>query len=135
MWRGKKFIFAMVLVVATIAGSIGGVVLAADDGDDNQNETRCQVLLDRVCEIYEEQTGVVIDQEVLKDAFAQARDEMRTEALQKYLDRLVEEGKITQEEADEYLTWWQAKPDISIGFGLCGRGRLHGMGGPCAQAQ
>jgi hypothetical protein len=132
MWRSKKFVLAVVLVVVIVAGSIGGVVLAADNGDGSQTETRCEALLDRACEIYEQQTGVAIDQEVLKDAFVQAQDEMQSEALQNYLDKLVEQGKITQEEADEYLTWWQAKPDISIGFGLRGHSRLFGMGGPCA---
>jgi hypothetical protein len=134
MWRSKKFIIAVLLAGAMLIGSIGGIVLANDDGDDNQTETRCEALLDRVCEIYEEQTGVAIDQDVLRDAFAQARDEMKSEALQNYLERLVEEGAITQEEADEYLTWWQAKPDISIGFGIRGHGQFFGKGGSCATA-
>jgi hypothetical protein len=135
MWRSKKFIVAVVLVAAITAASIGGVVLAADNGDNNQAETMCGAFMDRVLEIYEEQTGVVIDQEVLKDAFAQAQDEMQSEALQNRLDKLVEEGTITQEEADEYMEWWQSKPDVSIGFGPRARIMFHGMGRLCIPAE
>jgi hypothetical protein len=135
MWRSKKFIVAVVLVGVILVGSIGRMaVLANDSGDDSQAETRCGALLDRVCEIYEEQTGVAIDQEILKDAFVQAWDEMKSEALQNYLDKLVEEGVITQEEADEYLEWWQAKPDTKIGPCLRGHGRFLCVVGPCALA-
>ena len=121
-----------------LAGSIGGIVLATDNGDDSEPEARHEALLNRVCEIYQEKTGVTIDQEALKDAFAQAQSEMKTEALEIWLQSLVEEGEITQAQADEYLDWWQAKPDVSFGFGFGGRGGFRGMGGmrgfgwPCA---
>ena len=131
MWRRKKFIVAAILVAVMLTVGIGGVVLAADNGDDNQTETKRGVLVDRALEIYEEQTGVAIDKDVLKDAFAQAKGELRDEALQSRLDKLVADGVITQEEADEYLEWWQSKPDVSNGFGLHGHGRV-GMGGMCA---
>jgi hypothetical protein len=131
MWRRKKFIFAAILAAMILVVGIGGVVLAADNGDDNQTETKRVALVDRALEIYEEQTGVTIDKDVLKDAFAQAKSELRDEALQNRLDNLVADGVITQEEADEYLEWWQSKPDISNGFGLHGHGRV-GMGGACA---
>lgn len=34
------------------------------------------------------------------------------EALDRYLQNLVDEGKITEEEADQYKQWWQARPDM-----------------------
>ena len=131
MWRSKKFIFTAILASVILAVGIGGVVLAADNSDDSQTETKRGALVDRALEIYEEQTGVAIDSDVLKDAFTQAKDELRDEALQSRLDKLVADGVITQEEADEYLEWWQSKPDISNGFGLRGHGRV-GMGGMCS---
>jgi len=79
MWRSKKFILAGLLATVVLFGSIGGVVLAADNGEDSQPEARYETLLDRVCEIYEENTGVAINSEALKDAFAQARGEMQVE--------------------------------------------------------
>jgi len=125
MWRSKKFIVVAVLAAVILSGTIGGVVLAT-----NGDEIEPEALLDRVCEIYQENTGVAIDQEALKDAFAQAQSEMQIEALETRLQSLVEEGEITQAQADEYLDWWQAKPDVSFGFGFGGRGGFRGMGGP-----
>ena len=142
MWRSKKFIAGVVLAAVLLAGSIGGVALAADNGDnDNQPGTSFQALWDKVSVIYEQKTGVALDQEALKDAFAQAQSELRTEALQSRLQDLVGQGKITQEQADQYLKWQQEKPDFPAGFGFKGLGGFHGMGGmrgfggPCAPAE
>jgi len=66
----------------------------------------------------------------LKDAFAQAQNEMQTEALKNCLQNLVGQGKMIQEQADQYLEWWQSRPDVPIGFGFRGHGGFHGMGGP-----
>ena len=77
MWRSKKFIVIAVLAAVVLVGSIGGVAFAqTGNGDEGQPEARYSALLDRVCEIYQEKTGDTIDQEVLADAFAEARGEM-----------------------------------------------------------
>ena len=74
MWRSKKFIIVAVLAAVLLVGGIGGVVFAqTGNGDDSQPKARYGALLDRVCEIYQEKTGVAIDQEVLKAAFTQAQ--------------------------------------------------------------
>jgi hypothetical protein len=39
---------------------------------------------------------------------------MQYEALKSWLQDLVDKGKITQEEADQYLEWWQSRPDIEL---------------------
>lgn len=130
MWRKKKLIAIVVLAAVMLAGTIGGVALAADNADNSEPEAKYEALLDRVCEIYQENTGVAIDQEALKDAFAQAQSETQNEALETWLQSLVEQDKITQEQADDYLEWWQVKPDAPAEFGFGGRGGFHGMGGP-----
>jgi hypothetical protein len=134
MWKRKWFIPVMVAVLL-IGGIVGGVVVAGDDsssnttaGNQTQAADRYQALLDRACAIYEEKTGVAIDSEQLKDALEQARSEMRDEALESWLQDLVANGKITQEEADQYLKWWQSRPDIKLSLpGLGGQGRGGGM--------
>jgi hypothetical protein len=95
-------------------------------------ETRQEALLDRVCQIYQQNTGVAIDPQQLKNAFTQAQGETQGEALQSRLEKLVNDGKITQEEADQYLEWWQSRPNIELP-GLGGYGRGGGMmwGGGC----
>jgi len=128
MRRSKKFVLVTVLATVVLVGSITGVVLA-QNGDDSQPKAGSEALLARVCEVYEENTGVAIDSQVLKDSFAQVQSEMQDEALQTRLQNLVDEGKITQDEADQYKEWWQSRPDVPAGFGFRGHG-FPGMGGP-----
>jgi hypothetical protein len=130
MWKSKKFIIAIASAFAILAASLGGVALANDhSGEESEAATRLEIMLDKVSANYFELTGEELNIEALQTAFAQARSEMRAEALQNHLDQLIEDGVITQGEADEYLEWWQSKPDISIGSGPRGHGRFRGMGG------
>ena len=52
-----------------------------------------------------------LDETTVQDAIDQAKAEMQEEALQAKLDRLVENGHMTQEQADEYKTWIESKPE------------------------
>ncbi len=139
MWRHKKLLIGAVLTVVILAGSIGGVVLA-DNGDDGP-AVKIAALWDRVRAIYQDNTGVAIDQEALKDAFVQAQNEMRIETMKMRLQSLVDEGRITQEQADEYLEWQQSRPDVPLKFGFKGHGKfrgnggMRGFGGLCAPTQ
>ena len=135
MWRSKKFIVAAVLATVILVGGIGGAVLADDNGTGNQRGALFGALWDRVCAIYEDNTGDDIEPEALKDAFAQARNEMRTEAMQNRLQNLVDQGQITQEQADELQQWREARPDVPVRFGFKGRSRLGGCGQPCVPTE
>ena len=147
MWKRKWFILGVLLPILLIGGVAGGVVVAGSDSsssteDQSQIAARYQALLDRVCAIYEEKTGVAIDSEQLKDALDQAQSELQEEALENWLQDLVDNGKITQEEVDQYLEWWQSRPGIELPLpGLGGHGHGGGMmwgrgfqpwGGPCS---
>jgi len=99
MWRSKKFILIAVLATLVLVGSIGGIVYTQTA---SANEGSGKTLLAKVAAI------LGIDQQKLEDAFNQARSEMKDEALQK----LVDEGKITQEQIDQYKAWLQSKPDL-----------------------
>jgi hypothetical protein len=125
--RKRKWLIPVALSVVLIGGITGGVIAAADNGSSstvaqNQTADRYQALLDRACAIYQEKTGVTIDSEQLKSALQQAQSEIRDEALKNRLQGLVDKGKITQQEADQYLEWWQSRPDIQV--------LLLGLGGP-----
>jgi len=131
MWRSKKFIIIAVLVVVALAGTIGGVALAQGNGDENQPGAQHAALLERVCEIYQENTGTAISADELQNAFAQAQSEIREEALQNYLQGLVDSGKITQEQAQALQDWWQSRPDVPVVPRFAGHGMMHrGFGGP-----
>ena len=144
--RKHKWFIPVVLSVVLIGGITGGVMVAADDSSgavDQQSQPadRQQHLLDRACAIYQENTGTAIESEQFRAALNQAQGELQEEALESRLQDLVENGKLTQEEADNYLEWWQSRPDIQVplpGFGkpeprggmMCGRGSGP-WGGPC----
>ena len=132
MWRNKKTVLMALLATVLLVGTIGGVAVAqANNGGDSQALDQRGALLDRVCEIYEQNTGTAIDQEALEDAFAQARSEMQAEAMQNRLQNLVDQGTITQEEADQYTEWWESRPDVELprpfGPGFGGPGPRGGM--------
>jgi uncharacterized membrane protein len=134
MKKRKWFIPVVVASVLLIGGITGGVVAAnssssnAAVGNQTQATDQYQALLDRVCAIYEDNTGVAINSTQLKAALEQARSEMQDETLQNWLQNLVDKGKITQEEADQYLQWWQSRPDTELPLpGLGGHGHEGGM--------
>lgn len=127
MRKRRWFIPVVAVSVLLVAGIVGGALVAGSDSssttdDQNQIADRYQALLDRVCAIYQDNTGVAIDSEQLKDAFEQAQGELQEEALESRLQHLVDDDKMTQEEADSYLEWWQSRPDIGL--------PLPGLGGP-----
>jgi len=131
MLLNKKLIIIAVSAAVLLVGSIAGVVLAAGNSDANQSKAQGDDLLTKVCTIYQQKTGVAIDETALKDAFTQAGSEMQTEREQTRLQDLVTKGTITQEQADQYLNWLQSRPNLPAGFDFRGGGGFPGRGAPC----
>lgn len=102
MWRKRKFIIILLGTILIIAASIGGVAMAQESEEDSQPDS----LLGKVARI------LGIDQQTVEDAFEQARDEMHEEAMDRYLQNLVDEGIISEEKAAEYKAWLESRPDI-----------------------
>ena len=131
MWKNKKVVLLVALATTVLIGSIAGVTLAqTGSGDDSQAKTQYEAFLDKVSQIYQQNTGVAIDAQQLKTAVAQAQKEMQNEALQSWLQNLVTESKITQPQADQYLQWWQSRPDTPL-LGPGGGGMMWGRGHGC----
>ena len=133
MKRKKLIIIASVLVVVIILGVLVGSTVFAETPtpttDTNTNPQR--VLMSKVAGI------LGINQADLEAAFTQAQKEMRSEALANRLAKLVADGKLTQEQADQYKAWVDSKPDVPAlvgpdgGKGFRG-GMIHrGMMGRC----
>ena len=116
MWKNKKVVILVALAVAVLIGSIAAGVAFAQSGSGNetQTNTRYEALLNKVATIYQQNTGVTIDPQQLETAFTQAQKEMQNEALQTWLQNLVTQGEITQAQADQYLQWWQSKPNTPL---------------------
>ena len=107
MWRKKKFLIIALIATVVLAGSIGGVIIAQAAEGTTGTATQPKTILARVAEI------LGIDQTKLEAAVKQAQSEAQTDALKNRLQALVNAGKITQAQADEYLAWMQSKPDMA----------------------
>lgn len=123
MFRGKKLIAVVVLATVIIAGSIGGVLYAQTESNPGPGPgysfpagsggLQNDALLNRAAEIYKEKTGTALDTQALKDAFAQAANELRAQAMDAKLKQMVESGKITQPQADQLKKWQESRPDMT----------------------
>ena len=111
MRRSRKIMLVVLLGILVVAGSIGGVVLAQTDGEESPPEPRCGAFLDKVCDNYEGITGASINCTALKEAFAQAGNQLRDEAQAEIRQRLLDEG-ITEEQLNELEAWLKARPDF-----------------------
>ena len=112
----KRWIFVPVILVILALGATAGATLADGHGEDGGS--RFGSFASRVAGI------LGLDDSTVQDAFIQASQELRDERLQTKLDRLVEQGVIAQEQADEYKEWYQSKPE-GLDFGH----RSHNFGG------
>ena len=132
----KRWLFVPLVVGLMFIGVTGGAVLAQDsggEGDGADAESPRATFASRVASI------LGLEAATVQDAFQQAKSELKDETIQRKLDRQVEQGRITREQADEYLEWYRSRPeglDRAIGprgsahrggFGRRGGGRSHGM--------
>lgn len=101
------------ILVGAAAGTAGLVALTGATFAQTQGESDNPVtsVRERVAEI------LGIEPEELQDAFEQAREEYRDDKIAERLANAVEEGIITQEEADEVMAWLDAMPEVLEGVG------------------
>lgn len=106
----RRWLYALVLTGLLVIGITGGAVLAHGGGENGDSPVKS--FASRVAGI------LGLNESQVQDAFKQARAEMQDEALQAKLDKMVESGRLTQEEADEYKEWYDSRPDtLTPGFG------------------
>ena len=127
--RRRLLIIPVVVLVLAVA-LVGGVVLAEGiaDGDGSRgdiNDGNSKGFAARVAEI------LGLEEDTVADAMEQARQEMHDERVKAWLDKMVESGKITQEQADDYQEWLDDRPDgldRSWGKGFGGHHGFHSRG-------
>ncbi len=118
MWKRRNIIIVGVVAAVVVAGSIAGVAIAQTNTPPKPDPSK--TLMGRVAAI------LGIDQQKLQSAFDQANRDMQNEALDSRLKSLVDQGKMTQDQADQYKKWWQSRPNIT----LPGPGPMQGPIGP-----
>ena len=95
-------VIPLALTVVAITAISFSVAFAEGDGDGDSNTG---ILATKVAEI------LGLDAAVVGDAIKQAREELKDEVIKEKLTGLVEEGRMTQQQAGEYLEWIQLKPE------------------------
>ena len=119
MKRKRWFVVSLMAAVMAV-GITTGVVMAQGSGDP-EGDSPFKSFVSRVAEI------LGIDEAQVQEAIDQAAREIQDERLQQKLDRLVESGRLTQEQAVEYRDWIQSRPEgLSPRFGFR---RFGGFGG------
>ena len=107
------FVGTVVAVVAAV-GAFAGI--AAAQSNDNDGDSR--TFVERVAEI------LGISSETVESAFAQAKEEMHSERIDAKFAELVENGTLTQAEADAIQTWQDSKPEVEFNLdGADGEGK------------
>ena len=102
--KKRYWLTGTIVAAVMLLGIMGGVAMAQETDDEDGDSTK-QSFAARVADI------LGLDETTVQDAMDEAREEMREEALQAKLDWLVENGHMTQEQADEYKTWIESKPE------------------------
>lgn len=117
--KKRNQLLVLFTAVLLALGLTGGVILAQEAG--TKDEGARQSMASRVASI------LGLGEQEVQDAFKQASREMRDERFESRMDRLVEKGQITENEAAEAVNWYQSRPeDIGPGhrgFGMKGIGR------------
>jgi len=105
----KKLKVLISAVVVALLLTVGATVTVMAEGEEEETtpptEASENALLERVADI------LGIDEEDLINAFEQAQQEMREEAFINRVNEAVEEGLITQEQADAIIEWWGQRPE------------------------
>ena len=104
--------------ILAVVGIFAGIAAQSDGAGDGKRS-----FADRVASI------LGLDSSVVQDAFTQAKQEMRDEHKGEYLAKLVEHGKLTQEEADAIVAWQDSKPDVEFNYGETVKSGKRGWGG------
>ncbi len=128
----RKWLIIPALAALLLTGAIAGTAFAQSESDDDSPS------VSRFVEILAEKLG--IDEDQVQTALEETKAELEAERkaaweqqLRDKLAAMVEDGKITQEQADEYLDWYLNPPELASGkFGkksAFGRGHHRSKGG------
>jgi hypothetical protein len=140
--RGKRKLAligtAVVLGLAILGLGISTAVGAASNGTSQQTSTTSVVTAsdasDNQTSPYDTFVSKVadklgLDEDTVATAMKEARQEMMDEALAERLQKAVDEGRITQEQADQISEWMKSRPEaldelggFGPGFGPRGEG-------------
>ena len=104
----RRWVWVSILAATLMLGILGtgAAVLAQSDGGSTEESTK-QSLASRLAAIL----GLGLDEATVQSALDQAKREIGDERLEKKLSRLVEKGVLTEAQKQEYLDWYNSRPE------------------------
>ena len=110
----RKWLLIPALAALLLTGAIAGTAFAQSESDDDSSS------VSRFVEILAGKLG--IDEDQVQTAVEETKEELQAERkaaweqrLRDKLAEMVEDGSITQEQADEYLDWYLDPPELASG--------------------
>ena len=96
---------AVAVMVTGITGAVVWTQVAHADGEDSGTSFAARIA-----------TILELEESVVEDAFKQANNDIQDERFEAKMDRRVEDGKMTQDEADAAVEWYEERPEgINLG--------------------
>jgi hypothetical protein len=115
MRKRTKFLVVAIVALTALAVGLTTTVLAQDSsGDQSGDNSPQQTFTSKVANI------LGLPEEQVANAFNQACQEMQDEALEQRLQKAVESGQLTQDEANQIMEWWQNRPEALENLGPLG---------------
>ena len=105
--RLSIFLIGTAVSVVAVVGAFAGLAAAQSNDDDGDSQT----FVERVAAV------LGIESDDLESAMQQVKEEMRSEHRDAKFAELVENGTLTQDEADAIKGWQDLKPEIEFSFG------------------
>ena len=120
----QRWIVVLAIIGLMFVGITGGVVLAQDSGTggaadvlkENDGTQVAPVRLSFAARVAAILAIEGVDEAVVQNAFRQARKEKQDERYKVRLDGLAAKGRLTEDEAAEQYSWFQARPDSAAGI-------------------
>ncbi len=112
----KWIIIGVVCLVVAVGVILGGVAIANaanNNSASSANTTRVNVW-NEVAQMYQKDTGTAIDPSALQKAYQEAGKALQENKIDQMLQNLVNQGKITQDQANAWKTWWDSRPSSAL---------------------
>ena len=113
----RRWFIGGVVAALALLGLAGGAIMAQET---TEKQSRFSAFAERVASIL----GLEADD--VEDAMEQAKEELADEAMDEKLAMMVEKGAFTQQQADDWKAWMEAKPEgFRLPYFAPGRGGEH----------
>lgn len=125
-----KIILVVISAVLVVSLIVGGVVVFANTTTTTTTtNSTTTTTKNPFLTALAKKLGISVDQ--LTQDIQEARSEVQSQALKDRLQKLVDAGKLTQQQMDDYLNWWNSRPQLPsgvLGSNLSGLGNSFGSG-------